>query len=311
MLRWQTDAGALTLYPSRGRVLQAEIEGEQAFWNNPSDAADWNVGGDRLWVAPEVDWYWKTLENVDFEKYKVPEAIDPGNWTEMKTEANYCQISQEVFLSNHHIDSHINLRLVRAFTMLELVPGPFFTKQVAWQTDNELLIHDGTLGQKVGLWSVLQAPAGGTVSIRTPNEVSFRDYFLPIPKGLWRKRGNILHVDITGRRQYKIGIAPNNAMTGAMVYARKVVNGHLVIYRRFLPQPWRPYADVPMKDLKGNGDAIQIYNDDGSFGGFGEMEYHSPALQVGAGNDHIMDSNLTIVGIVPENSWSNWLNHWL
>ena len=57
LLRWQTDAGAVTLYPSRGRVLQAEIDGERAFWNNPSDAPDWNVGGDRLWVAPEVHWY--------------------------------------------------------------------------------------------------------------------------------------------------------------------------------------------------------------------------------------------------------------
>ena len=310
MLRWQTDAGAVTLYPSCGRVLQAEIEGERAFWNNPSDARGWNVGGDRLWVAPEVHWYWKTLEKVDFARYEVPEAVDPGNWTVTRTDKNYCRISQQVFLRNHHMDSHVKCTLARSFTLLAPAAGPFFTKQIAWQTDNELWIQNGTPGQKVGLWSLLQVPSGGTLSVRSPGDVPFRNYLSPIPHGLWRKRGDVLHVDITGSQQYKIGIAPNS-VTGTMAYARKAPGGYLVIYRKFFPQPWRPYADVPMNDLKGNGDAIQIYNDDGSFGGFGEMECHSPAIQVGAGNDHIMDGNLTIVGFVPENHWPDWLNHWL
>ena len=252
----------------------------------------------------------KTLKKVDFAKYEVPEAVDPGNWTVTKTERNYCRISQQVSLSNHHIDSHINLTLVRSFTLLEPVLKPFFTKHIAWQTDNELLIHDGTPGQRIGLWSLLQVPGGGTLSVRGPGDVPFRDYFSPIPDKLWRKCGDVLHVDITGTQQYKIGIAPN-AITGTMAYARKVAGGYLIIYRKFFPQPWRPYVDVPMNDLKGNGDAMQIYNDDGSFGGFGEMEYHSPAIQAGAGNDHIMDTNLTIVGFVPEDHWAGWLNHWL
>ncbi|NJL31318.1 MAG: hypothetical protein HC898_06630 [Phycisphaerales bacterium] len=29
------------------------------------------------------------------------------------------------------------------------------------------------------------------------------------------------------------------------------------------------------------GDCVQAYNDDGTFGGFGEMEYHDPAIVAG------------------------------
>jgi len=96
-----------------------------------------------------------------------------------------------------------------------------------------------------------------------------------------------------------------------VAYARKVAGEYLVVYRKFFPQPWRLYSDVPMNDLKGPGDALQVYNDDGPLGGFGELEYHSPTIQVGQGNNHIMDSNLTIVGLICENQWQDWLNHWL
>ena len=60
-LVWKTSAGTITLLPQRGRVLQVTVAGQDAFWVNPNWTGDWNVGGDRLWVGPEISWFWKKI----------------------------------------------------------------------------------------------------------------------------------------------------------------------------------------------------------------------------------------------------------
>lgn len=310
MLRWQIDDTVITLCPRRGRIFQVEVEGSKAIWTNPSYQDDWNIGGDRMWIAPEVDWYWTTLKKVDFQQYKIPEEVDPGNWEVAKTEDGYCRVRQDISMKNNNRDSSIRFELTRSFTAVQTGQMPYFRKHTAYQTDNELCIRGGTDGQKVGLWSILQVPAGGKMYTRCYGQTPFRCYFGTITDNLWRKENDLLQLDITANQQYKIGIAPDS-INGTVAYARKVSDEYLVICRKFFPQPWRTYCDVPILDLKSQGDAIQVYNDDGEYGQFGEMEYHSPSLQVGTGNDRIMDSNLTIVGLVPEKNWQNWLDHWL
>jgi len=68
---------------------------------------------------------------------------------------------------------------------------------------------------------------------------------------------------------------------------------------------------VPPTALDTPGDAVQVYNDDGNFGNFGEMEYHTPALVAGAGNDLIQDTNLTVAGFVARSDWDAWQRRWL
>ena len=156
----------------------------------------------------------------------------------------------------------------------------------------------------------MQVPRGGTVWVPCRDRAAFRDYFTPIDNSLWKKEQDRLCFEITGQYRYKIGISPSG-VKGKQAYIRKVMAGYLVIFREFFPQPWRHYCDVPLDNLKSNGDAIQVYNDDGSFGGFGEMEYHSPCLEAGNGPGHIVDTNLTIVGLVAAKDLAAWKEHWL
>ena len=67
----------------------------------------------------------------------------------------------------------------------------------------------------------------------------------------------------------------------------------------------------PLTARGDRGDAVQVYNDGGDLGGFGEMEFHSPALVVGRGNDWLQDSCFTVVGFVPARQWRKWTDHWL
>ena len=42
--------------------------------------------------------------------------------------------------------------------------------------------------------------------------------------------------------------------------------------------PSSQYADISPNQTDQNGDVLQIYNDSGGLGGYGEIECHSPAI---------------------------------
>lgn len=307
---WRPPGGTLTVMPARGRVVQAEVGGRKAFWTNPDWMGDWNVGGDRLWLAPEVDWHWKTRQAADFAFYEVQAAVDPGAWELVARTRDFCRVRQRSRLRNRHRASEVTVEMARSFTLAELSDAPFFSRWLAYRTDNEVAIVNGTRGQRVGLWSLLQVPAGGEVIVAGAASPGFRTHFGRLPKALLKRSGQEARFEITGRHQYKVGVSPA-VLNGRMAYARRLDQAYLVVYRQFFPQPWRGYCDVPMQDLKSPGDAVQIYNDGGEFGGFGEMEYHSPAVEVGRGADRLLDSSLTVIGLVPEGVWAKWRHHWL
>ena len=305
-IRWRTAAGTITLLPSRGRVLQVNVGGVEAYWVNPRWTGDWNVGGDRLWLSPEADFNWPT-RHVDFSKYIVPAAVDPGRWELERHERGFCQVRQQVTVPHMHKAVKVRGELRRSFTMVELPDAPGL---MAYRTDNELQLVDGPVGQGVGLWSLLQVPKGGEMIIGCRRKGMFRTHFGTVPARLRQIRKGEVRLRITGDHQYKIGV-PNDIPTGRMVYARPVGEKYLVIARQFFPQPWRAYCDAPLSARGTPGDAVQVYNDSGALGGFGEMEFHSPALVVGRGADRLLDSYLTMVGFVAAREWPRWLRRWL
>lgn len=309
---WPAGSGSLTLLPSRGRVLQASLGGHDAYWVNEQEPAlaGWNAGGDRLWAAPELDWFWKTRTAVDFDQYEIPAALDPAPWFTEDHQPGYCRVTQNVELPNQHDGQVTRFKRARNFELVALNQAPFFEIHLAYRTDNELSIKSGPEDQCLDSWSILQLPPGGTLWLGTSGEGVPRDYFAPVPASMWGRDADALHFEINGAQQYKVGVAPHHS-NGRMAYTRPVDGQLLVIYRQFWVQPWRFYCDWPMLSGATQGDAVQIYNDDGNAGGFGEMEYHSPALRIGQGPQQLIDSNLTIVGLVSPDNWLPWRAHWL
>jgi len=307
---WQSAGGEIELLPANGRVLQARVGEHRAFWTNDQWSGDWNAGGDRLWLGPEVSWFWKSVEKFDVTQHEVPAAIDPGAWHVISSDDDHCNLEQEVLLRHRRREAWARVHIERRFAPVDLAEAPLWKSQVAYETANTLRILDGTPGERIDLWSISQVPAGGSVFVGARQNAVPRDYFTPITDESWSREGVLLRFEISGETVYKIGLAPGE-VSGRMAYARLVEDEYFVILREFCPQAWRLYADVPMNDLGGSGDAIQLYNDDGTFGGFGEMEFHSPALEVGRGPQVLQDVSLCVVGTVAQNDWSAWQEFWL
>ncbi len=271
------------------------------------------MGGDRLWVAPEVAWFWKTLQSLDFDQYEIPRALDPGQWELSEHTDNFCEMTQQVVLCHQHNKRRYEFDLTRRFERITLQEAPF-ENCVAYHSENELRLKPNGEAehetQSIGLWSLLQVPTGGVISVGVRGEAIWRDYFTPIEPRMWTQEAGALHLQISGSDQYKIGVAPR-ALTGRVAYARTMGDEVLFILREWAPQPWLSFCDAPMNQAHSQGDALQVYNDNGGADSFGEMELHAPALRFGGGRSRSIASHFMVVGLAPCNDWIAWRDAWL
>ena len=306
---WTTPAGQLDLLPSQGRVLQAQVGGENAFWLPETYQGDWNVGGDRLWLAPETDWFIQ-YEDGQPAGYEVPKALDPGTWTQRVFTENVCEWEQQSRLKNQRLGSFLELRLRRRISLLPDDSRFLFTHSLAYATDDAATILTGIPQQQIGFWSLIQVPGGGKAYVGTRRMTDPRDCFHEVADLRYEVGEGYTALELTGRKRFKAAISPEQA-TGTLLYVRPAANGAYVgIVRRFFSQPWRNYCDAPLNEGE-QGDAVQLYSDDGSLGVFGEIEYHSAAFAASDSDSQFGASHLTIVGTIAADDLESWLAHWL
>ena len=88
------DGSKVLLLPHGGRVLGlfAARASENFYWTHPAlqsvesatkfyAGGEWhNSGGDRTWLAPEVDIFFPKFPNLDMSTYWQPRQLDPGRY---------------------------------------------------------------------------------------------------------------------------------------------------------------------------------------------------------------------------------------
>ena len=67
-------------------------------------ARDWNIGGDRIWIAPEIQYnchdrtdFWGTLD--------LPQQMDPGDYTLEQLGGDAWRVAQEVSLEAYNLNT--------------------------------------------------------------------------------------------------------------------------------------------------------------------------------------------------------------
>lgn len=95
------DGTRILILPYGGRILGVFAPGsdENFLWTNSAlDSAetarayyasnDWqNSGGDRTWLAPELDFFFPKFPDIDIAGYWQPRGLDPGNYELTKTDS--------------------------------------------------------------------------------------------------------------------------------------------------------------------------------------------------------------------------------
>jgi hypothetical protein len=267
----------VTFSPGSGRILQVSVRGHDAFWVADPDQAGWNLGGDRLWLGPERNWFWAGTARDDLSRHRVPAEIDPGDWDVVHQRADGVDIVLSATLVDRNTGEHTSVLVERHITVLA------DTRYVAeYETETVLQVQ---AGHPVDLWSIVQVPLGGRLEIGVTGEFSFRDHLTsPVDPARFTVADNVAAIDLTGQHMSKFGLTAA-AATGPLRYRLP----GLVIERHIDVQAGGPYLDGPYHHT---GDVIQVFEDDGHYGGYAELEHHSIAASPG---ETVVDRCRTVV----------------
>lgn len=285
--------GRLLVTQMGARVLGCQLPGvrDNLFWHPPDLETSATIGGgDRLWIAPEVAYYWPSLEQARQDPVKwarTPERVDPGGYKLVDANKRSVHLRARIRLTDVRVDKTIAFMVDRVVYVID--PPCAVSDQLSvcsFGLTNTLSLEHGDDDAAAGAWDILQVPPTGTLICPTTRQVEPTSYYDPFGPRHVQCDPRSVRFLIDGRHRIKMGI-PAAATTGRMGYYRPLPDGMAsLIVRIFSPLPGDTYVDVPRSadaTIRLGQDALQAYNDDGTFGGFGEMEYHDPALVVGQG----------------------------
>ncbi len=283
-------AGRFLVVEHGARLLACDLPGVA---RNPlfvmDDKDGHATGGDRLWIAPEVAYYWPSLEQAREDPIKwaaTPTQIDPGEYSNTGPWPGGVHLENRMSLQDARDGRRIDLHARRALAALPpLDTLPDGVTACALSITHTLVAAGGDTDAVAGAWSIMQVPPPGTLICPTTTRVQPRSYYDPFGDRHVLADDHAIRFRIDGQRRIKMGVLPEHT-TGRMAYYQRREGGgaSTLIVRVFPTLPGETYIDIPRDhpaDQRRGGDCLQAYNDDGTYGGFGEMEHHDPAVIVG------------------------------
>lgn len=285
-----------------GRLYGPFVAGQSLSWINPALAdsdtytalvehVEWNLGGERLWIAPELQY--NIADRNDFwGTHNVPPQMDPGGYT---LEGRSLNARMELQAYNLATDT-AQLTVKRTITPCE---NPLRTLHNSKALMDEVTFagYDHTVnltqhnrGDAVSeAWSLVQLNPGGQLFIPTTGSAEATVYFGDAPAQARNAANGVVRVNITGQQQFKVGYKAAT-LTGRMGYLNTLPDGRsYLLVRNFFNDPATMYAEEPPLDPGNNGHSVHVYNDDGGLGGFGEMECNGRTVGGATGRVHGTD----------------------
>lgn len=289
----QLQNGYSVLCTQRGGRILGPFDpdsGESVWWLNSAfkskedfgtfvKSGDWNMGGDRLWVQPEMPLF--IPDRTDFfNSYVVQPQIDPGNYTLRSTEAGV-SMSQDVTAKTFEVNcSQKQFAVTRdvqpAEDPLRTLPNYLaLSKSVTHcglRQRVTLTVKDRDANVYLEPWVLTQVKPKGKLLVPCIGEADFVDYYEPIPTPMYQKRGTALDIQVTGDHRFKLGFRSAQTM-GRAGYIGQLSSGKSYLFIRFYGNnPSNTYCGDPFDRPGFYGCSMYLYNDTGDMGGFAEFE---------------------------------------
>jgi len=306
---WQLQDGSNVLVlPYGGRVLGlfAPNDEENFYWTHPAlgsveSAAEFygssvwhNSGGDRTWLAPEVDFFLPQYPKTDV--YFQPRELDPGEYRIMAEGAGESLVNRATYLLSRS-QARVKLEITKR---IGSAPNPL--RQEHWFAELRGVEYAGYtqhtslrwLGGSenatpVGLWNLVQMPHGGEMLVGTCAETAPRIIFGTISPEDLRSERHLIRYRMTASGEQKISVRAVT-LTGRIGYRYPSSDGRWsFVCRNIFVDPSGLYVDVPWSDPEDGGYAVQACNVHSGLGSFSELEYHTPAIGPGTGRTSCED----------------------
>ena len=296
------DEVRLVLTERGGRLMGPFLpDGTSVAWINPMladagslgrflESGDWNMGGDRIWIAPEVQ-YLATDRDRFNETCVIPEQMDPGSWTlaRVDPDAGRWTLRQRASLEAYSLAR--GRKTVDVVRQVTPVPNPLRSlhgagslmagvRYAGWEQAVALAetVADDIVSET---WNVLQVRPGSTMLIPCSPRIEISEiggYRDPVPEAAKTVRGNHLRIGVTGDRQWKVGLRSAH-LTGRLgCLVRPGSAEPCLLVRSFDNNPSALYAEESFDQPGNKGNSVHVYHDDGELGSFGELECNGQAI---------------------------------
>lgn len=308
------DGTRVLMLPYGGRVLGlfAPHSEENFYWTNPALSSSqtaiaffasqqWqNTGGDRTWLAPEIDVFFPDFPKLD--KYFQPRQMDPGNFRKVECDG-YTEFINTFSILMSRSKKTVDLELTKSvgpapnpLRYERGLPGLGDVSYAGYTQYTCLKIRTDApeSADQVGLWNLVQMPHGG--------EMLFPTFVRTQPLHIFSTIGTIGPEDLTindhlvryrmcAKGEHKIALRALPT-AGRIGYYYQDANNYNLIIRNFYTNPSGEYIDVPWTDTEYQGFSLQACNVNSGLGSFSELEYHIPAIGKGTGKIECNDESV-------------------
>jgi len=258
------------------------------------DQKIWNIGGDRMWIAPEIQFNIKDRSRFR-ETLEQPKTMDPGSY-KMTREGESVHLEMELDLTSYNtVEGSMHAALHR---MIHKAENPLrrlpdyeeLMKGLSYCGIEELIDLNVSSDEAVFAenWNLLQIRPKGTLFIPMYEPMRGTDHYEPAgDHEIVAENGICLR--ITGDSRYKIAYR-SAVLTGRFGYlADSDTDSSVLIVICYPNNPSAAYSEEPPLIPGDTGYSIHVYNDDGNSGGFAEMECNMPAIGNPTGMYHAAD----------------------
>ena len=270
------------------------IREPEVFRQDLVDTRNWNTGGDRVWIAPEIQFNISDRNHFR-ETLNQPSIMDPGYYSMMRKGESvylhqmlklpsYNTVTGEMSFDFRRIISKAEnpLRKLDKFSSyMDGISYCGYEQVLDLQVDSDQDIFAES-------WDLLQIRPKGTLYIPMYSGLRGTDHYEPAGEHETLSESGV-SLRITGDSRYKIAYK-SAVLTGRFGYLADsdTPDSYLLIIN-YPNNPSAMYSEEPPLIPGDTGYSIHIYNDDGNSGGFAEMECNLQTIGRPTGLNHSID----------------------
>jgi len=211
------DQGSVVISEYGGRPLGIFPKKDQfsLLWINPRlkerlQTHAWDIGGDRYWISPERDFFYKDPEN--WRDWFCPSGLDPANYELLGIKDRSCTVSSPLSVQNMRTKEQYAGEVTRQFTLVD-DPLSSDLAYVGLEFIDDCVMFRPNV--KMNGWSLATVLSGGpqnpgTVLIPTKKDPQPLSYFRNIPEDRLAIGKNYVSFKIDVDAIYKLAIRPED-----------------------------------------------------------------------------------------------------